>query len=113
MTIILVIQGIFTSKIDSLPPSSDVKMLDIWLIGCFIYPFLHLILRTIMENMKTLKEEREKNRVRQDDVSDRCVSPLVIQVELIEGEGGGPVVAGAAAATGCWTTLRILKKAGD
>ena len=50
MTIILVMQGIFTSKIETLPPSSDMKMLDIWLIGCFVYPFIEMILRTIREN---------------------------------------------------------------
>ena len=62
MTIILVMQGIFTSKIETLPPSSDMKMLDIWLIGCFVYPFIEMILRTIRENY----EQKYKDGVKQE-----------------------------------------------
>jgi hypothetical protein len=114
MTIILVMQGIFTSKIETLAPSSDIKMLDIWLMGCFIYPFVEMILRTIMENIRSEKEKRDKDREMQvagkkdetaADVkeggkeeeampesrqpSGRRVSPLVIQVEPREEEGAG------------------------
>jgi hypothetical protein len=106
MTIILVMQGIFTSKVETLPPSSDVKMLDLWLIGCFIYPFVEMILRTIIE---TIKSEKDKNNQNEEDAdietvtaahtnqqsrrkksrSVASVSPLAIQVEAGEGEAGG------------------------
>jgi hypothetical protein len=117
MTIILVMQGIFTSKIDTLPPSSDIKMLDIWLIGCFIYPFIEMILRTIIEKLKNDenqvagkkketaadvkeggKEEEAMPESRQP--SGRRVSPLVIQVEPREEEGPGPATPPVAAGDG-------------
>ena len=40
---------IFTSKIEELPPISDLKMLDYWLIFCLVVPFLEVILRTVLE----------------------------------------------------------------
>ena len=40
LTIMLVMTTIFTSKIEELPPTSDTKMIDIWLIFCLIVPFL-------------------------------------------------------------------------
>ena len=49
LTIMLVMTTIFTSKIEELPPTSDMKMIDIWLICCLVIPFLEVILRTTME----------------------------------------------------------------
>ena len=49
LTIMLVMTTIFTSKIEELPPTSDMKMIDIWLIFCLIVPFLEVVLRTIIE----------------------------------------------------------------
>ena len=49
LTIMLVMTTIFTSKIEELPPTSDMKMIDIWLIACLIVPFLEVILRTKIE----------------------------------------------------------------
>ena len=40
---------IFTSKIEELPPTSDTKMIDVWLIGCLLVPFTEVVLRTIIE----------------------------------------------------------------
>merc|ERR1712208_36931 len=51
LTIMLVITTIFTSKIEELPPTSDMKMIDIWLIFCLVVPFLEVILRTAIECM--------------------------------------------------------------
>ena len=45
----LVMTTIFTSKIEELPPTSDMKMIDIWLISCLVIPFLEVILRTTIE----------------------------------------------------------------
>ena len=45
LTIMLVMTTIFTSKIEELPPTSDMKMIDIWLICCLVIPFLEVILR--------------------------------------------------------------------
>ena len=49
LTIMLVMTTIFTSKIEELPPTSDMKMIDIWLIFCLIVPFAEVILRTSIE----------------------------------------------------------------
>ena len=49
LTIMLVMTTIFTSKIEELPPSSDMKMIDISLISCLVIPFLDVILRTTIE----------------------------------------------------------------
>ena len=51
LTIILVMTTIFTSKIEQLPPTSDIKMIDIWLIFSLIVPFLEVVLRTSIECM--------------------------------------------------------------
>ena len=51
LTIMLVMTTIFTSKIEELPPTSDMKMIDIWLIFCLVVPFLEVILRTAIECM--------------------------------------------------------------
>ena len=49
LTIMLVMTTIFTSKIEELPPTSDMKMIDVWLIFCLVVPFLEVILRTAIE----------------------------------------------------------------
>ena len=51
LTIMLVMTTIFTSKIEELPPTSDMKMIDIWLICCLVIPFLEVILRTTIEGL--------------------------------------------------------------
>ena len=51
LTVMLVMTEIFTSKIAELPPTSDMKMIDIWLIFCLVVPFLEVILRTAIECM--------------------------------------------------------------
>jgi len=49
LTIMLVMTTIFTSKIEELPPTSDMKMIDIWLIFCLVVPFLEVVIRTGIE----------------------------------------------------------------
>ena len=40
---------ILTIKIEELPPTSDLKTLDYWLIFGLVVPFLEVILRTVLE----------------------------------------------------------------
>ena len=49
LTTMLVMTTIFISKMESLPPTSDIKMIDIWLILCQMVPFAEVILLTAME----------------------------------------------------------------
>ena len=68
LTIMLVITTIFTSKKkalscwwkwwsspEELPPTSDMKMIDIWLIFCLVVPFLEVVLRTAIECMHCMQ----------------------------------------------------------
>ena len=49
LTTMLVMTTIFISKMESLPPTSDIKMIDIWLILCQLAPFVQVVLLTAME----------------------------------------------------------------
>ena len=60
---------IFISKMESLPPTSDIKMIDIWLILCQFYPFVEVVLLTAMEYQRKEKEKKKrKKRKRKSDV---------------------------------------------
>ena len=58
LTIMLVMTTIFTSKIAELPPTSDMKMLDIWLIFCLFVPFGFTLIQTAKESYR--EEEGEE-----------------------------------------------------
>ena len=49
LTIMLVMTTIFTAKIEELPPTSDTKMIDIWLIFCLLVPFAFTLIQTAIE----------------------------------------------------------------
>ena len=57
LTIMLVNTTIFTSKIQELPPTSDTKMIDIWLIFCLLVPFAFALIQTAIESYR--EEEME------------------------------------------------------
>merc|ERR1712213_187075 len=52
LTTMLVMTTIFISKMESLPPTSDIKMIDIWLILCQIIPFAQVVLLTAIEYLR-------------------------------------------------------------
>ena len=49
LTTMLVMTNIFIFKMEGLPPTSDIKMIDIWLVLCQMVPFAEVILLTAME----------------------------------------------------------------
>ena len=53
LTTMLVMTNIFISKMEGLPPTSDIKMIDIWLILCQIYQ------RGLKKERRGRKEEKE------------------------------------------------------
>ena len=59
LTTMLVMTTIFISKMEGLPPTSDIKMIDIWLIFCQIYPFVEVVLLTAMEYQRAEKHEMQ------------------------------------------------------
>ena len=68
LTTMLVMTTIFISKMEGLPPTSDIKMIDIWLILCQIYPFVEVVLLTAMEYQREEKKEKKKKRKRKSQV---------------------------------------------
>ena len=48
----LVITTIFISKMEGLPPTSDIKMIDYWLILCQLVPFAEVVLITALEYLR-------------------------------------------------------------
>ena len=52
LTTMLVMTTIFISKMEGLPPTSDSKMIDYWLILCHLVPFAEVILKTAIEYLR-------------------------------------------------------------
>ena len=59
LTTMLVMTTIFISKMEGLPPTSDIKMIDIWLVLCQMVPFAEVVLLTAMEYNR--KDQDDKN----------------------------------------------------
>ena len=65
LTTMLVMTTIFISKMEGLPPTSDIKMIDYWLILCQLVPFAQVVLLTAMEFLR--EEEQDENQVSSKD----------------------------------------------
>ena len=63
LTTMLVMTTIFISKMESLPPSSDTKMIDIWLIICQLVPFSEVVLLTAVEYLRADEDAVADNEV--------------------------------------------------
>ena len=81
LTTMLVMTTIFISKLESLPPTSDIKMIDIWLILCQMVPFAEVVLLTGMEYHRrdATHEEKSRKNITEDDLEgkhcQKCWSP--------------------------------------
>ena len=62
LTTMLLMTTIFISKMEGLPPTSDIKMIDIWLILCQMVPFAEVVLLTAMEYNREDKEIGEEKK---------------------------------------------------
>ena len=60
LTTMLVMTTIFISKMEGLPPTSDIKMIDIWLVLCQMVPFAEVVLLTAMEYNREDKKKRKR-----------------------------------------------------
>merc|ERR1712020_371945 len=90
LTIMLVMTTIFTSKIEELPPTSDTKMIDVWLIFCLVVPFLEVILRTAIECMNCschICEPKDANKAKDE----KEVKKKKKGVDAIQGASSGEV----------------------
>ena len=63
LTTMLVMTTIFISKMEGLPPTSAVKMIDYWLVICQMVPFSEVVLLTVMEyNREDKKKTKKKTK---------------------------------------------------
>ena len=62
LTTMLVMTTIFISKMESLPPTSAIKMIDIWLVLCQMVPFAEVVLLTAMEYNREDKKKVKKTK---------------------------------------------------
>ena len=81
LTTMLVMTTIFISKMESLPPTSNTKMIDCWLIFCQMIPFAEVVLLTAIEYQRTEEEHG-------DDLAN-CVKVASINNEEVETEEKG------------------------
>ena len=94
LTIMLVMTTIFTSKIEELPPTSDMKMIDLWLIFCLVVPFTAVILRTAIESLTCIchicctkpKEKGAKEKEKKESKEDKAKI-----VDVSQGASSGEV----------------------
>ena len=59
LTTMLVMTTIFISKMEGLPPTSDIKMIDIWLVLCQMVPFAEVVLLTAMEYNRKDQDDKD------------------------------------------------------
>ena len=63
LTTMLVMTTIFISKMEGLPPTSDIRMIDIWLVLCQMVPFAEVILLTAMEHHRADRLDDENDTI--------------------------------------------------
>ena len=65
LTTMLVMTTIFISKMESLPLTSDIKMIDFWLIFCQLVPFSEVVLLTAIEYLREDRMDNGTNNTKQ------------------------------------------------
>ena len=69
----LVITTIFIGKMERLPPMSDIRMIDIWLVFRQLVPFVEVVLLTAMEYHREDTEETTENEIEVLPVIDKSL----------------------------------------
>ena len=83
LTTMLVMTTIFISKMEGLPPTSDIKMIDIWLVLCQMVPFAEVVLITAMEYHRkdeTEKKTRKKKKGKKNSKKSKSSKSLLIHI---------------------------------
>ena len=65
LTTMLMMTTIFLCKMESLPSTVDIKMVDIWLIFCQLVPLTEVLLLTVKEYFR--EDEREQIEAKEED----------------------------------------------
>ena len=84
LTTMLVMTTIFISKMEGLPPTSDIKMIDIWLVLCQMVPFVEVVLLTAMEYQRKDPSEEEAAK---EMIVVNAISSGQLDLEETEKEG--------------------------
>ena len=84
LTTMLVMTTIFISKMEGLPPTSDIKMIDIWLVLCQMVPFVEVVLLTAMEYQRKDPSEEEAAK---EMIVVNAISGGQLDLEETENEG--------------------------
>ena len=64
LTTMLVMTTIFIAKMDRLPPTSDIKMIDVWLVMCQLVPFCEVVLLTAIEYNSAGEQNESKEETK-------------------------------------------------
>ena len=83
LTTMLVMTTIFISKMENLPSTSDIKMIDCWLILCQLVPFVEVVLLTAIEYLREAVEE-EKEELKKDLSNFLNIVPVTKTLESTE-----------------------------
>ena len=85
LTTMLVMTTIFISKMEGLPPTSDIKMIDIWLVLCQMVPFAEVVLLTAMEYYRDDSHgEHEAMNVGEGDSEEkRCKKCRILELTTL------------------------------
>ena len=78
LTTMLVMTTIFISKMEGLPPTSDIKMIDYWLILCQMMIFAEVVLLTAIEYQRTEEDD--------DDTKLSCLKVFSANMEEMDME---------------------------
>ena len=110
LTTMLVMTTIFISKMESLPPTSDIKMIDIWLVLCQMVPFAEVVLLTAMEffredNKKKRKTKKKGGKNRKNLQTISFIVAPVDKNDAIETLG--------TLGFNCWNRMPSLKTLGE
>ena len=60
LTNMLVLTTIFISVMQKLPPTSYIKLVDIWLIVCQLFPFLEVSNLCLMEEVRDRENQKKR-----------------------------------------------------
>ena len=58
----LVIASLFVSTSASLPKTSYMKMIDLWMLFCFLLPFFEVILHTLVEYFGDYEQKKQQQQ---------------------------------------------------
>jgi hypothetical protein len=110
LTNMLLLLTIFTAKIAELPPTSEVKMIDKWLVGCLLYPFIDVLLQILLVRLSKGDTEEPDGGAGEGRGGPPSPSPLVIQVEGAGQATGATEEEASARWVGCGAkTLMFVK----